>query len=43
MYENTVKRLNIYRDLELSEQQITDEKTKDTMQSLYKLREKYEV
>lgn len=29
MYENTMKRLNMYRDLELSEQQITSVRTKD--------------
>lgn len=43
MYESTMKRLNMYRDLELSEQQISAEKTKDARQSLGKLREKYEV
>ena len=43
MYESTMKRLNMYYDLDLSEQQIVAEKTKDARQSLGKLREKYEV
>ena len=43
MYESTMKRLNMYYALELSEQQIVAEKTKDARQSLGKLREKYEV
>jgi PHD/YefM family antitoxin component YafN of YafNO toxin-antitoxin module len=43
MYESTMKRLNMYYDLELSEQQIVAERTKDARQSLGKLREKYEV
>jgi len=41
MYESTMKRLNMYRDLELSEKQIDAEKTKDARESLGKLREKY--
>lgn len=43
MYESTMKRLNMYRELELSERQIEKEKTKDAKQSLGKLREKYEI
>lgn len=43
MYESTMKRLNIYRELELSERQIETGKTKDARQSLGKLREKYEI
>lgn len=43
MYESTMKRLIMYRDLELSEQHITSDKTKDARKSLGKLREKYEI
>jgi prevent-host-death family protein len=43
MYERTMKRLNMYRELELSERQIEEGKTKDARQSLGKLRDKYEV
>lgn len=43
MYEDTMKRLNMYREIELSERQIELGKTKDARKSLEKLREKYEV
>ena len=43
MYEAAVKRLNVYRELELSERQIKSGKTKDVKQSLGELRKKYEV
>lgn len=43
MYESTMKRLNMYRELELSERDIESERTKDAKQSLGKLREKYEI
>ncbi|MPW25781.1 type II toxin-antitoxin system prevent-host-death family antitoxin [Alkalibaculum sp. M08DMB] len=43
VYETTMKRLNMYRELELSERQIESGKTKDSKQSLGKLREKYEI
>jgi PHD/YefM family antitoxin component YafN of YafNO toxin-antitoxin module len=43
MYENTMKRLNMYRDLELSEKQIELGKTKDARESLGRLREKCEL
>lgn len=43
MYESTMKRLNMYRDLELSERQIESGKTKNARQSLGDLREKYEI
>lgn len=43
MYESTMKRLNMYRELELSERQIEIGKTKDARQSLGKLREKYGI
>jgi prevent-host-death family protein len=41
VYESTMKRLNMYRELELSERQIAVEKTKDARESLGNLREKY--
>jgi prevent-host-death family protein len=43
MYESTMKRLNIYRELELSEREIDLGRIKDARQSLGKLREKYEI
>lgn len=43
MYESTMKRLDMYRELELSEREIDSERTKDAKQSLGKLREKYEI
>jgi len=43
LYESTMKRLNMYRELELSEKQIEVGKTKDARKSLGSLREKYEV
>jgi hypothetical protein len=43
MYESTMKRLNMYRDLEISERQIESGRTKDARQSFGKLREKYEI
>ncbi|HHX11230.1 MAG TPA: type II toxin-antitoxin system Phd/YefM family antitoxin [Clostridiales bacterium] len=43
VYENTMKRLNMYRELELSEKEIESGMIKDAKQSLGKLREKYEI
>ena len=43
MYESIIKRLNMYRELELSEKQIEAEKTKDARESLDNLREKYAI
>jgi prevent-host-death family protein len=43
MYESTMKRLNMYRELELSEREIESGRTKDARQSLGKLRVKYEI
>lgn len=42
-YEKTLKRLNIYRELLLSESQIEAGEVKDARQSLGELREKYEI
>jgi PHD/YefM family antitoxin component YafN of YafNO toxin-antitoxin module len=33
-YEKTMRRLNVYRELEISEQQITEGRTKDARSSL---------
>lgn len=41
MYERTMKRLNMYRDLEISDNQIETGKTCDARESLGNLREKY--
>jgi prevent-host-death family protein len=43
MYENILKRLNMYHELELSERQNEPVRTEDARQSLGKLREKYEL
>ncbi|MBE5979581.1 MAG: type II toxin-antitoxin system Phd/YefM family antitoxin [Paenibacillaceae bacterium] len=43
MYESIIKRLNMYRELELSEKQIEAGKTKDARESLDNLREKYAI
>ena len=43
MYESTMKRLNRYRELELSERQIEAGRTEDARQSLGKLREKHGI
>lgn len=43
IYESTMKKLNMYRELELSEREIESGRTKDARQSLGKLREKYEI
>lgn len=40
-YEKTLQRLMMYRDIELSEQQLTEGKTKDARASLAGMREKY--
>ena len=43
MYENTMKRLNMYRELELSEREIESGKIKDARQALDNLKEKYDL
>ncbi|BCN30875.1 type II toxin-antitoxin system Phd/YefM family antitoxin [Anaeromicropila herbilytica] len=43
MYESTMKRLSMYRELELSEKQIESGKTKDARESLGNLKEKYGI
>ena len=40
-YESSMKMQQIYRDLEVSEQQVGEGKTKDAKLSLAQLREKY--
>ena len=42
-YENYIHRQQIYRELEISEQQIIDGKTMDAKDSVKKLREKYGI
>ena len=41
IYEDTIRKLNIYRELEISEQQISEGRTKDARSSLSFMREKY--
>ena len=43
MYEITMKRLNMYRQLELSENQIDTGKTRDARESLDNLKNKYAI
>lgn len=43
VYEGMIKKLKIYSDLEVSERQITEGKTKDAWASLKALEEKYEL
>ena len=43
VYENTMRQLNMYRELELSEQQIAEGKTKDARCSLTAMREQYGI
>lgn len=43
VYEGMVKKLKIYSDLEVSERQIAEGKTKDAWASLKALEEKYEL
>lgn len=42
-YEQTVRQLNMYRDIEISEQQISEGRTKDARSALNSMREKYEL
>jgi PHD/YefM family antitoxin component YafN of YafNO toxin-antitoxin module len=41
IYENSMRQLNIYRELELSERQIQEGKTLDARVSLASMRERY--
>lgn len=41
IYETAMKQLNMYRELELSEQQIIEERTTDARSALSSMREKY--
>ena len=43
IYESTMRQLNIYKELELSEKQINEGKTRDARESLVSIREKYEL
>ena len=42
-YEKMTRRLNVYRELEISEQQIVEERTKDARSSLSSMRAKYDL
>ena len=41
IYEQTMKQLNLYRELEISERQIKEGRTKDANASLASLRDRY--
>lgn len=41
IYERTMKQLNIYRELEISEEQVKEGKTKNAKESLKVMREQY--
>ena len=41
IYEQTMKQLNLYRELEVSEKQIQEGKVKDAKASLASMRERY--
>lgn len=41
IYENVMEQLNIYREIEISEQQIKEGKTKDARVSLASMKERY--
>lgn len=41
IYEQNMKQLNLYRELEISEKQIREGKTKDARKSLASVRERY--
>lgn len=41
IYESTMRQLNIYKELELSENQIKEGRTRDARESLASIREKY--
>lgn len=43
VYEQTMKQLNMYRELEISEKQIKEGKTKAARTSLAAMRERYEL
>lgn len=43
VYEQTMKQINMYRELEISEKQIKEGKTKDARISLAAMRERYEL
>ena len=40
-YEHTMRQLSMYKDIEISEQQIKEGRTKDARNSLSAMREKY--
>lgn len=41
IYEQTMRQLSMYRDVEISEQQIREGRTKDARSALSSMREKY--
>lgn len=43
IYENTMRQLSMYRDIEISEQQISSNQIKDAGTALGEIREKYGI
>ncbi|MEG1847756.1 MAG: type II toxin-antitoxin system Phd/YefM family antitoxin [Lachnospiraceae bacterium] len=43
IYEKTMRQINIYRELEISEKQIKEEKVKNAKSSLISMRTKYGI
>lgn len=43
VYEETMKKLDIYRNIEISEEQVKNGQVKDAKKSLENMREKYEL
>ena len=43
VYESTLNKLKLYKEIELSESQISSGKTKDARESLNSMREKYGI
>ena len=43
IYENTMRQLSMYRDIEISEQQISSNQIKDARTALGEMREKYGI
>ena len=43
IYENTMRKLSMYRDIEISEQQISNNQIKDARTALSEMREKYGI
>ena len=43
IYEGIIRQVNMYRELQISEQQIIEGKTKDARRALTEMRERYDL